>query len=362
MTIRKIAVAAVAAAALGLAACTPSAEETSEPTDSTTAEETEDDVEVGGAVTLVTHDSFYLPDEVLASFTEQTGYEVTLVAPGDGGELTNQLILTADSPLGDVVYGIDNTFASRAVDEGVFEPFVAERTPEGIDTFGGTLTPIDEGEVCINVDLEWFATVDSVTGVTEPPTSFEDLTDPAYADLTVVTNPATSSPGMAFMLATVGHFGEDGWLDYWTRLVDNGVKIAEGWEDAYYVDFSGSEGEGPRPIVLSYVTSPASELNDEGQPRTAAVRETCFRQTEYAGVIAGTENLEGAQALVDFLLSDEAQAAIPEAMWMFPVISEHTPADWAEFAPLTENPVELDPALIAENRTAWLEEWLEALG
>ncbi len=341
MTIRRIAVVGISVAALALAACAPNSE----------------GAEGSGTVTLVTHDSFYLPDDVLASFTAETGYEITLVAPGDAGDLTNQLILTADSPLGDAVYGIDNTFASRAVNEGVLAPFVSDRSPEGIDTFGGTLTPIDQGEVCINVDLEWFADAGM-----EPPSSFEDLVDPAYADLTVLTNPASSSPGMAFLLATIGHFGEDGWLDYWTQLEGNGARIADGWSDAYYVDFSGSEGQGPRPVVLSYVTSPAAELGDDGRPRTAAVRDTCFRQVEYAGVIAGAENPEGAEALVDFLLSDEVQAAIPEAMWMFPVIAEHVPADWAEFAPLTENPVELDPALIAENRTVWLEEWLEVLG
>lgn len=344
--------------ALALAACSSSTEP--EPTAGPTSAETgtpATDAEAGGALTLVTHNSFDLPSEVLAAFEAESGYELNVIAPGDGGELSNQLILTKDSPLGDVVYGIDNTFASRPVEEGVFEPFVASRTPEGIDTFGGVLTPIDQGEVCLNVDLEWFAGSEL-----KVPASFEDLTDPAYKDLAVVTNPATSSPGLAFLMATVGHFGEDGWLEYWQALEANGLKIADGWSDAYNVDFSGSEGEGPRPIVLSYSSSPASELDDDGVPRTAAVSATCFRQVEYAGVIAGTENPAGAEALVEFLLSDAVQAAIPDYMWMYPVIEEHTPADWAEFAPLSENPVELDPALIAAHRTEWLKAWLEELG
>lgn len=357
MRIRSIAAATIAALALALAACTPSTEP--EPTTETAADPTtEAEGEPGGVVTLVTHDSFDLPDDVLAAFEEEYGFELNVIAPGDGGELTSQLILTKDSPLGDVVYGIDNTFASRAVDEGVFRPFTAAGAQSGFDTFGGNLTAIDQGEVCLNVDLEWFA--DSEL---EVPTTFEQIADPAYRDLTVLTNPATSSPGLAFLLATVGHFGEDGWLDYWTELDGNGVRIADGWSDAYYVDFTGTpDSPGNRPIVLSYSSSPASELNDAGEPRTAAVAATCFRQVEYAGVVEGAENVAGAEALIEFLLSDAAQAALPETMWMYPVVPEHTPADWAEFAPLSDSPVELDPALIAENRTAWLQEWLEAIG
>lgn len=362
MSIRKGFVVGVSAVALMLAACgTEQSEEPAAPEATEGAEETDapDDAEgeAGGTVTLVTHDSFYLPDGVLEQFTEESGYDVVLVAPGDAGQLTNQLILTIDSPLGDAAFGIDNSFASRGVDAGVFEQYVSADAPAGIDDFGGHLTAIDQGEVCLNVDLEWF----DAEGIAVPET-FEDILEPEYADLTVVTNPASSSPGMAFLLATVGHFGEDGWLDYWTELQGNGLRVSEGWSDAYYVDFSGSEGDGPRPIVLSYSSSPAAELNDDGEPRTAAMDTTCFRQVEYAGVIAGAENAAGAQALVDFLLTDAVQSQIAEAMWMYPVDEAYTPEDWAEFAPLSENPVELDPELISENRNEWLEEWLEAIG
>lgn len=362
MSLRKsgvLAACAIATAA-ALVGCSlgGSSDETGQPTGEGTSDADATEPTTGGSVTLVTHDSFALSEGLLESFTEETGVDVVLTAPGDGGELVNQLILTKDSPLGDVVYGVDNTFASRAVDEGVFVQYSNIATPVDIDTFDGHLTPIDQGEVCLNVDLEWFADNDLAV-----PETFEELADPAYEDLTVVTNPSTSSPGLSFMLATVGHFGEDGWIDYWQDLMDNGLRIAEGWSDAYYVDFSGSEGQGPRPIALSYSTSPAAELDDDGQPRTGVISSTCFRQVEYAGIIEGTENLEGAQALIDFLLSVPVQNDIPGSMYMYPVMeTAEIPSEWAEFAPLSENPVDLDPALISENRTAWLEEWLEAIG
>ncbi|MGH3589314.1 MAG: thiamine ABC transporter substrate-binding protein, partial [Pseudonocardia sp.] len=268
-------------------------------------------------VTLVTHDSFAVSDDVLAAFEKESGLTVEQVAPGDAGTLVNQLVLTKDAPLGDVVFGVDNTFASRAVEADVFEPYQpADLDPQvaayAPDDLAGTLTPIDVGDVCLNLDDGWFAEHD-VT----PPKSLEDLTKPEYADLTVVTNPATSSPGLAFVLATIGAFGTDGWQGYWADLRDNGVKVAESWEDAYYVDFSGAGEGGQRPIALSYATSPAFTVSEDGKSSTtSAMLDTCFRQVEYAGVLAGAENPEGAQQLVDFLTTSEFQADVPGQMYM----------------------------------------------
>ncbi len=319
------------------------------------------DDEAGGTVVLVTHNSFALPDELVAQFEEDTGYRLETRAPGDGGALVNQLILTKDAPIGDVVYGIDTSFATRAITEGVLEPYAAPgAVAEHAVDDEGHLTAVDMGDVCINVDREWFAEA----GVPEP-TTLEDLADPAYRDLLVVTNPATSSPGLAFVLATVGAFGEDGWLDYWARLRDNGVRVASGWEDAYFVDFSGPSSEGDRPLVLSYASSPPYEVpegtTEAAEAPTAALLGTCFRQVEYAGVIAGAENPEGARAVVDWLLSPQVQAAIPENMFMYPVTDVELPESWARFAPLAPEPFEVDPALVSENRDRWIDAWTDTV-
>lgn len=312
-----------------------------------------------GVVTLVTHDSFAVSEDVLADFEERSGLTVEQVAPGDAGTLVNQLVLTKDAPLGDAVFGVDNTYATRAVDAGVFEPYqpadldprVAELAPEGLD---GTLTPVDRGDVCMNLDDTWFSEHDVA-----PPTTLEDLTKPRYADLTVVTNPATSSPGLAFLLATVGAFGADGFQDYWADLRDNGLKVAESWEDAYYVDFSGAGEGGRRPIALSYATSPAFTVTDDGESSTtSAMLGTCFRQVEYAGVLAGAENADGAKELVDFLTSEAFQADVPGQMYMYPADPDvELPADWQEFAPLAEEPFAVAPSEVAEHRDEWIEQW-----
>jgi thiamine transport system substrate-binding protein len=312
-------------------------------------------------VVLVTHDSFALPEELVAAFEEETGLTLEQRAPGDTGALVNQLVLTKDDPIGDVVFGIDTTFASRAIDEGVLEPYRA-RLPAGAEDDlvdeQGYLSPVDVGDVCVNVDRPWFAE----KGLAEP-TTLADLADPAYKDLLVVENPATSSPGLAFLLATVGEFG-DGWLDYWSSLTANGVKVAGSWSDAYYVDFSGPSSEGDRPLVVSYASSPPYEVpegtTDPAAAPTAALLDTCVRQVEYAGVLAGAANPEGARQVVDWLLSPEVQAAIPESMYVYPVdTSVELPASWVQFAPQATDPYLVDPAAVSENRDAWIQAWTD---
>ncbi|MBO3086209.1 thiamine ABC transporter substrate-binding protein [Cellulomonas fengjieae] len=305
-----------------------------------------------GTVTLVTHDSFALSDGILDAFEEQSGLTVDVVQPGDGGALVNQLVLTKDAPLGDLVFGIDNSFASRAVQEGVVAP---TSTP---DAFEGALVPVDYGDVCINVDHAWFA----AKGLAEPVT-LQDLALPQYKDLLVVPNAVTSSPGLSFLLATIGAFGEDGWQDYWTALKANGLKVADGWSDAYYTDFSGGGAAGPRPLVVSYASSPPYTVPEGGtEPTTGALLDTCFRQTEYAGVLDGAANADGAQELLDFLLSDEVQEDIPGSMYMYPVSpTAALPEEWAAFAPLAADPFEVDPAQISANREAWLTAWSDTV-
>jgi thiamine transport system substrate-binding protein len=316
----------------------------------------------GGEVVLVTHESFSLPDEVLATFTKETGYQVTVQAVGDAGTMTNQLVLTNDSPIGDAVFGIDNTFASRAVEEGVLASYTPAELSERAGDFAlegegaSYLTPVSFGDVCVNIDDTWF----EAEGL-EPPSALEDLTDPAYEGLFVTPGASSSSPGLAFLLATIGEFGEDGWQDYWRELMANGAKVVDGWTDAYTVDFTAGGADGDRPIVLSYASSPPFTIPEGGdEPTTSALLDTCFRQVEYAGVIEGADNPEGAQALVDWLLSDEVQAAIPDAMFVYPVSAEvELPELWAQWAQVAEDPIEVAPEEIEANREAWVREWAD---
>ncbi len=308
---------------------------------------------------LVTHDSFALSEGTLEKFTEQTGINVSVQAGGDAGELANKLVLTKDSPIGDVVFGIDNTFASRVADAGVLEKYVSGDLTDAESKFllpdgsgGGYLTPIDTGDVCINIDHAWF----TEHGIAEPTSLVQLADDETYKDLLVVEAANSSSPGLAFLLATIAAFdeqGEDAWQQYWGGLMDNGVKIAASWSDAYYVDFSGPSSEGDRPLVVSYASSPPFEPAGA----TGVMLDSCFRQTEYAGVIAGTEHSNEAQQLVDFLFSPTVQNDIPENMYVFPVNAEATlPAGW-ENVQVADDPWFIDPAEIDAKREDWLAVW-----
>lgn len=319
------------------------------------------DDDAAPTVTLVVHDSFALPDDVIADFEKTSGYQLDIRAVGDAGTLTNQLVLTKDNPLGDVAFGVDNTFGSRALDEGVFAPYDGAR-PAGVDDFAlpgddeHRLTPVDNSSVCVNVDDVWFTDHDVA-----PPMTFEDLTDPQYKNLVVTPSATKSSTGLAFLLATVGHFGDD-WPTYWRELLDNGAEVTKDWENAYYVDFTQGGKGGKRPIVVSYDTSPAFTVGDDGDSTTSALLDTCFQQVEYAGVIEGAAHPEVARELVDFLLTPEVQESLPDNMYVFPVVEgTPLPKDWAAFAQRPTSPVEVAPEEIEAQRDAWQQQWSDLL-
>ena len=210
-----------------------------------------------GVLTVMTHDSFEISEEVLAAFEEEHGVTVQFLKAGDTGTAVNKAVLAVGNPLADVFYGVDNTFLSRALDEGIFEPYESPLLADIPDDFKldpeSRALPVDFGDVCLNYDIAYFEDNDLAV-----PTSLEDLLEPEYEGLLVVENPATSSPGLAFLFATVGHFGEDGYLDFWEGLVANDLRVVNDWETAYYTEFS--RWGGTRPIVVSYGSSPPFEV------------------------------------------------------------------------------------------------------
>ena len=313
----------------------------------------------GTTVTLLTHDSFYVSPETFEAFTAETGVTVEQLASGDAGALVAQACLTAGEPLGDVLFGIDNTFLQRGLDCGMFEPYTSPNLADVPDHFEldpeHRVTPIDFGDVCLNY---W---IDAFDGSPPPPSSLDDLIDPAYAGMVVVQSPETSSPGLAFLLATIARYGDD-WEEYWSALRDNGVAVTAGWEDAYYGEFTA--GGGDRPIVVSYASSPPAEViyadPPVDEPPTGVVTASCYRQIEFAGVLAGADNTAGAQALIDFMLTATFQNDVPLNMFVFPVIESATlPPEFVAHAEIADDPFMVDPAEVEAQRNAWTDRWVE---
>ncbi|MEW2083034.1 thiamine ABC transporter substrate-binding protein [Streptomyces sp. NPDC005283] len=317
-------------------------------------------------VTLVSHDSFAASASVLKAFTKETGYTVKVLKSGDAGAALNKEILTKGSPQGDVFFGVDNTLLSRALDNGLFTPYEAKGLSQvadevQLDKGKHRVTPIDTGDICVNYDKKYFADKKLA-----PPQSFDDLAKPAYKNLLVTENAATSSPGLGFLLGSVGKYGEDGWQDYWKKLKENGVKVVDGWEQAYNEEFSGSAGgkkaKADRPLVVSYASSPPAEvLFSEPQPAeapTGVATGTCFRQTEFAGLLKGAKNEAGGKALLDFLVSKKFQEDMPLNMFVNPVVKgAKLPEVFTKFGAVADKPETVAPDTIAKNREQWVRSW-----
>jgi len=291
-------------------------------------------------VTLVAHDSFVMSDDLIAEFEASAGFKLTIVRAGDVGEMTGKLVLTKDAPIADVAYGIDNTSAS--VVEG-----------NNVIASNSELVPIDFADICFNVDINYFKSKNLVI-----PDHWKDLIKPEYKNLTVIENPNTSSTGLGFLVSTFAAFPDDtATSNWWSSLKANGVKVAATWEDAYYADFSGSAGKGKYPIVLSYSSSPADEVDEQGNAKTVALRKDCFRQIEYAAVLRNAKQAKAAQALVEFMQEQIFQSALPGSMYVYPFDENvYLPESWALRAPFAISTIGGDLA-IAKNRTAWLTEY-----
>jgi thiamine transport system substrate-binding protein len=334
---------AVAALAFGAGACGGGGEEPTE-------------------VVLVTHDSFAVSDGVKEAFERESGLTLRILQSGDASEMLTKALLTAGNPQGDVLFGVDDNLLSRALDGELFDeyesPGLADVDERYLLDDEHRVTPIDHGEVCLNYDKAWFAE----HGIA-PPTSLDDLAAPRYERLLVVENPATSTPGLAFLLATIARFGDGGWQEFWRALRANDVLVVDGWEEAYTARFSGAAGStGDRPIVVSYASSPPAEVfyrtPQPTEAPTAVVESSCYRQIEFAGVLRGVANEEGARKLVDFMLSRRFQEDIPLSMFVFPVNREAAlPPVFERHAVVPEDPLELPPGEVEENRDAWIDEW-----
>ncbi len=314
-------------------------------------------------LTLLAYDSFLPTEGIFDEFTKETGISVEVILGGDTGQLISKAILTSGNPEGDVLWGVDNTFLTRAIKGEIFAPYTSPLTKDmaadvvELTQPEGVVTPVDTGDVCINYDKKWFSQRNIV-----PPQSLEDLALPAYKDLLVVQNPASSSPGLAFLLSTIAAFGEDDWQSYWKKLRTNGVKVVDGWTEAYTIEFSGSSGKGTRPLVVSYASSPPAEVvySDPpvSEPPTAVIDTTCFHQVEFAGILRGSKNEDAAKLLIDYLADTTFQSDLPLTLFVNPVHKNVALPDvFTSFAAQPTKPFTMNPANIEENRVTWVDTW-----
>jgi thiamine transport system substrate-binding protein len=317
-------------------------------------------------VRLLTHSSFSVSKPVLAAFEKRTGIKVQVLKGGDAVEMVNKAILTRDHPEADVLYGIDNDTLTKAYGVGLFDPYTAKGLdqvpPEYQLDAQHRVTPVDHADVCVDYDAAWFKDHDVAV-----PQSLDDLTKPAYKGLLVTEDPTTSTPGLAFLLATVaakGTSARGGWPVYWKALRANDVQVASSWDEAFESAFTAGGGKGTRPIVVSYATDPAyAVINADPKPTTSPIGvmdSTCFRQVELAGVLHGTKHPAAAHALVDFLLSMSFQADVPLQMYVQPVRhGVEVPAAFAKWTAQPARTLSLTPADIGAHHDEWVQQWTD---
>lgn len=268
---------------------------------------------------VLTHSSFGVPKPLLAQFEKEAGVKLRIAKAGDAGEMLNKLILTRDNPIADVVFGIDNTLAPKALAANVLAAYDGPATKRTTPvTLPAPLVPVDYGYVTINYDKAWFAKTKMAL-----PKSLEELAQPEYAKLLVVQNPSTSSTGFAFLLGTIGLMGEQKAFDWWARMRAGGMKVAKGWSEAYYTEFS--RNEGMYPLVVSYATSPAAEVfyakDKPSTPPTGSLTlpGAVFRQVEGVALVRGGGARAAAEKFIEFMRSAPVQQQMQTEMWMFPV-------------------------------------------
>jgi len=317
-------------------------------------------------LTIMTHDSFAVSETVVKAFEEANNTKVVFLPSGDAGAMLNKAILRKGAPLADLLFGVDNTFLSRALEADIYEAYNSPALENVSDDFkldsSNRALPVDYGDVCINYDKAYFE-----QNSLPIPQSLEDLTKPEYKNLLVVENPVTSSTGLAFLLATVAHYG-DSFTDYWLALKENGVVVVDGWETAYYTNFSASSGKGPQPMVVSYGTSPAVEVIfaetpiDDAPTASILGPDTCFRQIEFVGLLKGTRHRALAEKFVDFMLSQQFQEDVPLQMYVYPVNSDAAlPETFTKYAQIPPQPATLAPAVIAAKRDEWIQAWTDVV-
>ena len=316
---------------------------------------------------VLSHDSFDISEEVITEFEEANDATIVILEAGDAGEVVTRAILEKGNPSGDLIYGIDNTYLSRALDTGILVKYKSPllgNVPERFvldDTHH--VMPVDYGYVNLNYDKAYL----EENGL-EPPRTLEELTGADWKGRLVVENPATSSPGLAFLIATVSYFGEDDsydYLDFWADLRANDVAVKDGWSDAYYTDFSLYGGD--RPLVVSYATSPAAEVffsegaHDTPPTGNVLVDRGTFLQIEGVAILDGARNVKLAQKFIDYMMGVRFQEDIPSNMFVYPVNREAELPDFFKFSEVPTEPADIDPETIGQKREEWIDAWTKVV-
>ncbi|WP_050765108.1 thiamine ABC transporter substrate binding subunit [Fulvimarina pelagi] len=306
-------------------------------------------------LTIYTYESF-VPEwgpgpKIEAAFEAKCECDLQFEGLADGVAILNRLKLEGASSPADAVIGLTTDLVPEAKATGLFASSETDLSPLAlpVDYNDDTFVPFDYSYLAVMVDTEeagdWPKSLNAlVTGDSEQKIAIED--------------PRTSTPGLGFLLWMKAVYGEDAKAK-WEELSDRILTVTPGWSEAYGLFTSGEV-----PLVVSYSTSPAYHMIEEETERYTAAEfsEGLYLQIEVAGMLEGTDTPELARKFLDFILTEDFQSVIPTGNWAYPVIDGVDLPEAFDKLIEVENPLYIDPETVAENRQAWTQEWLEALG
>ena len=306
-------------------------------------------------LTVYTYESFTSEwgpgPKVKETFEAECSCTIEFVPVADGVALLNRLKLEGADTEADIVLGLDTNLTHEARETGLF-------APHGISLDNVSVPGGWSDDIFVPFDYGYFAVVYNSDVVSEPPTSLKELVEGGSEPKIAIQDPRTSTPGLGLLLWVKAVYGDDA-KDAWAKLQDRVLTVTPGWSEAY-----GLLTSGEAPMVLSYTTSPAYHLIAEREERYKAAEfaEGHYIQIEVAGItVNGAQNPLAAQFL-EFMTGPGFQDAIPETNWMFPAGATTEPLN-PVFSDMIrpEEPLTIDSETVAENRRAWIDEWLSVM-
>ncbi len=307
-------------------------------------------------LTVYTYDSFTAEwgagPIIKQAFEAKCGdCEINFVSLDSAASLLNRIQLEGEGSKADVVLGLDTNLMALAEDTGLLAAADIDRSALDL--------PIEwSSETFVPYDYGYFAFVYDTEQLSEPPTSMQALIDAPDDLKIIIQDPRTSTPGLGLMLWLKKIYGDQA-ADAWTKLNDKILTVTKGWSEAYFSLFLNGEA----PMVLSYTTSPAYHMAVDNieKYQAAGFSEGHYLQVEVAALLKGAKDKALANDFLQFLLSDEAQAALPLTNVMFPAtdIGDALPAEFDRLVKPASTLL-FSPEEVRDNRKQWLDEWLDA--
>lgn len=288
---------------------------------------------------------------ILSAFEDETGIDVQMVFLSSGPALS-RIEAEANRPQADVWFGAPSENHILAKDRELTQAYVSPHA----DALSAEFKDEDGYWHAIYTNpLAFGVRTDMLEDRGAPvPRSWADLTDPVYRGLIQMPSPQASGTAYAVVLTLRELMGEDDAFTYMQEVHPNVQTYTQSGTAP-----SGSLGVGETVIAIQF--SPGFlRLVDEGFPvEVVFPEEGVGYEVAAMSILDGASNVEQAQALVDWMTSEDGQAQLTESKTYFlPIRSDVSAGEGIPSLSEIEL-VRYDGEYAAENRTRLVDRWVE---